>query len=66
MKKLSEILFIKRTDRPDEWSMDELARRAKVLEDELEESRNLLREAYVLLSECKGGILDTMEALKSE
>lgn len=43
---LSDKLEKYRTDRPDEWTMDELARQARALEDALMDARSGLR--YVL------------------
>lgn len=47
--RLSELLEAKRTDRPDEWSMDEFARKARQLEDALLDARSgmrYIREAH--------------------
>ena len=41
--KLSEKLERYRTDRPDEWTMDEFARQARLLEDALLDARSGLR-----------------------
>lgn len=41
--KLSEKLERYRTDRPDEWTMDEFARNARQLEDALQDARSGLR-----------------------
>lgn len=41
--KLSELIDKKRTDRPDEWSMDEFARKARGLEDALLDARSGMR-----------------------
>lgn len=41
--KLSEKLERYRTDRPDEWTMDEFARQARQLEDALLDARSGLR-----------------------
>lgn len=41
--KLSEKLERYRTDRPDEWTMDELARQARQLEDALLDARSGMR-----------------------
>lgn len=38
--KLSEKLERYRTDRPDEWTMDEFARQARQLEDALQDARS--------------------------
>lgn len=38
--RLSQLLEVKRTDRPDEWSMDEFARKARQLEDALLDARS--------------------------
>jgi len=38
--RLSELLEKMRTDRPDEWSMDEFARKARQLEDALLDARS--------------------------
>ena len=37
MIKLSERMYLSRTDRPDEWSMDDYAREAKKLENRIAE-----------------------------
>jgi hypothetical protein len=37
MIKLSKRMYLSRTDRPDEWSMDDYAREAKKLEDRIAE-----------------------------
>jgi len=50
--KLSEKLERYRTDRPDEWTMDDFARQARQLEDALLDARSGLR--YV--RETQGGI----------
>jgi hypothetical protein len=44
MIKLSEIIHLSRTDRPDEWSMDDYSREAKKLEDKAAELEELLKE----------------------
>jgi len=47
--KLSEKLERYRTDRPDEWTMDEFARQARQLEDALLDARSgllYIRESY--------------------
>ena len=47
--KLSELIDKMRTDRPDEWSMDELACKARHLEDALMDARSgmrYIRETY--------------------
>ena len=41
--KLSELIDKMRTDRPDEWSMDELACKARQLEDALMDARSGMR-----------------------
>jgi hypothetical protein len=45
VKKLSEVLDLSRTDRPDEWSMDDFSRMANLLEKqiiELEKDKTFL------------------------
>lgn len=41
--RLSELIEKMRTDRPDEWLMDELSRKARQLEDALLDARSGLR-----------------------
>ena len=41
--KLSELIDKMRTDRPDEWLMDEFARKARHLEDALMDARSGMR-----------------------
>jgi len=41
--RLSKLIEMGRTDRPDEWTMDELARKARDLEDALADARSGLR-----------------------
>ena len=41
--KLSELIENMRTDRPDEWSMDEFSRKARQLEDALLDARSGMR-----------------------
>lgn len=41
--KLSELIEKMRTDRPDEWSMDEFSRKARQLEDALLDARSGMR-----------------------
>ena len=38
--KLSEQILKARTDRPDEWKMDEYAREARILEDSLAKTKS--------------------------
>ena len=47
--RLSELVEKMRTDRPDEWSMDEFARKARQLEDALLDARSgmkYIRESH--------------------
>ena len=47
--RLSELVEKKRADRPDEWTMDELARKARQLEDALLDARSgmkYIRESH--------------------
>jgi hypothetical protein len=66
MKKLSEILHIKRIDRPDEWSMDEFSKKAENLEKRIKELESLL----IILHNCGGLSLNERKwvekALKNE
>ena len=41
--RLSKLIEMGRTDRPDEWTMDELASKARDLEDALADARSGLR-----------------------
>jgi peptidoglycan hydrolase CwlO-like protein len=47
---LSHRILIKRTDRPDEWSMDELARKALELENQ---NKDLLKKFYYVSKELE-------------
>ena len=62
---LSERLLLKRTDRPDEWSMDELARMALELEARAQRAEALLTKARPLLeSFAYGRTVGDMESEK--
>jgi len=49
--RLSEKLERNRTDRPDEWTMDEFSRQARQLEDALMDARSGMR--YILATHGK-------------
>ena len=49
--RLSDLIDKMRTDRPDEWTMDEFARKARVLEDALLDARSGLN--YILQAHGK-------------
>jgi hypothetical protein len=66
MKSLSEILNLSRTNRPDEWSMDDFSRMASVLEKRIleieEQLQNIVASGYLpkimeqrILQNLKGG-----------
>jgi hypothetical protein len=62
---LSERILLKRTDRPDEWSMDELARMALEIEQRAEKAESLLAKARPLLeSFAYGRTVDDIESEK--
>jgi hypothetical protein len=62
---LSERLLLKRTDRPDEWSMDELARMALEVEQRAQRAEALLAKARPLLeSFAYGRTVGDMESEK--
>ena len=44
---LSERILLSRTDRPDEWSMDDYSREAKKLEDRITELEEKSIEAWI-------------------
>ena len=60
MKKLSEILFLSRTNRPDEWSMDDYTRQAEKLEGRIKE----LDEELTDLSKCFDGCYEELQATR--
>ena len=59
---LSHRILIKRTDRPDEWSMDELARKALELENQ---NKDLLKKFYYVSKELEESKREN-EKLKAE
>jgi len=70
MTKLSEKLFLKRIDRPDEWSMDDYSREAKKLEDKIiafqkreVEPISLNQFEHAFYKACSGNISDLHEWL---
>ena len=60
--KLSEKLENYRTDRPDEWTMDEFARQARLLEDALLDARSGLRYVDSVTPNFYGVGFDRVEA----
>ena len=50
--KLSDHLKIFRTDRPDEWKMDEFIMEAKILEEQMEKDAKLIPEYISEVLNC--------------
>lgn len=65
MKKLSELLAMYRTDRPDEWTMDEFKRAAVVLEAENARLQSVIDEANaqepVAVMNEKGAVMTKLQ-----
>jgi hypothetical protein len=59
--KLSERINKMRTDRPDEWLMDELARKARYLEDALMDARSGMRYIREMYGNLYGVGFDRVE-----
>lgn len=59
--RLSELVEKMRTDRPDEWSMDEFARKARQLEDALLDARSGMRYIRVTHGNLYGVGFDRVE-----
>tara|TARA_R110000744_G_scaffold93368_1_gene180276 strand:- start:502 stop:792 length:291 start_codon:yes stop_codon:yes gene_type:complete len=57
---LSNRLLMKRTDRPDEWSMDELASMALTLEARVEELEERLETSSRYIGSLLGNIHDAL------
>ena len=66
MKSLSEILNLSRTNRPDEWSMDDFSRMASVLEKRIVELDNELSEAIEIIEHSGVDYDEVLEAIRGE
>ena len=64
--RLSKLIEIGRTDRPGEWTMDELARRARGLEDALADARSGMRYIRESHGDLYGVAFDRVEEKASK